>query len=450
MVSKLRLACALAITLLLAAAAAAIHGLAIERVQASAALELGPVNALVLAVLCAIMVLLACRHLVMLGLSAYDHWQRSRAAAPAPGRAAPPAFVSIVVPAFNEAPMIRNVLESLLAIEYSRFEVIVVDDGSSDQTFLRALPYQRRRPDVEFRVLAKGNGGKFDALNHGIAMARGEIVVCIDGDGILQPDALRHCVGHFDDPAVGAVAGNVRVANRGTVWSAMQALEYISGYGLTKRAQSCGGVVTIVPGPLGAFRKSALAEVNGYDGDTFAEDFDLTLKLLSMGWHVVYEPRAVVLTEAPERTLELMRQRYRWTRGSLQVLLKRRRRLFRPATAQLRCAGLWYLMFEYLGLPALHVAAQVLFVCGGLALGVHELIAFWWLQLVVLESAVLAFCLAVENEPPWLVAVSPLFRVFYLTVLDVARLLAMAEQFARVGMSWDKVARLGRFSAAGG
>jgi cellulose synthase/poly-beta-1,6-N-acetylglucosamine synthase-like glycosyltransferase len=165
---------------------------------------------------------------------------------------------------------------------------------------------------------------------------------------------------------------------------------------------------------------------------------------------VVYEPRAVVLTEAPERTLDLMRQRYRWTRGSLQVLLKRRRRLFRPAAAQLRCAGLWYLMFEYLGLPALHVGAQLLFVCGGLVLGVHELIAFWWLQLVVLESAVLAFCLAVEDEPPWLIAVSPLFRVFYLTVLDAARLFAMAEQFARVGMSWDKVARLGRIPASSG
>ena len=449
-IRQLRLACALAVIPLLAAAALAIHHLAIGHAHAGPAVQVGAASALLLGLLCAILVLLACRHLVLLGLSAFDHWQRARPAAPAPGRAAPPPLVSVIVPAFNEAPMIRNVLESLLALEYSRFEVIVVDDGSSDQTFLRALPYQRRRPDVEFRVLAKANGGKFDALNHGIAMARGEIVVCIDGDGIVQPDALRHCVAHFDDPRVGAVAGKVRVANPRTVWSALQALEYISGYGLAKRAQSLGGVVTIVPGPLGAFRKSALAEVNGYDGDTFAEDFDLTLKLLSMGWHVVYEPRAVVRTEAPERTLELMRQRYRWTRGSLQVLLKRRRRLFRPAAASLRCAGLWYLMFEYLGLPALHVAAQVAFVAGGLALGVHELVAYWWLQLVVLESAVLAFCMAVEDESPWLIAISPLFRVFYLTVLDVARLLAAAEQFGRVGMSWDKVARLGRISPASG
>jgi len=98
------------------------------------------------------------------------------------------------------------VLESLLQVRYSRFEVVVVDDGSSDQTFLRALPFGRRA-EVEFRVLTKANGGKFDALNHGIAHARGEIVVCIDGDSLLDPDALRHCVAHFEDPKVGAVAG---------------------------------------------------------------------------------------------------------------------------------------------------------------------------------------------------------------------------------------------------
>jgi len=170
------------------------------------------------------------------------------------------------------------------------------------------------------RVLVKANGGKFDALNHGIAHARGEIVVCIDGDSIIERDALRYLVAHFDDPSVGAVAGNVRVANRATIWSGLQALEYVVGLGLAKRAQSAGGAVTIVPGPAGAFRKTALAEVNAYDGDTFAEDFDLTMKLLEAGWHVVYEPRAIVLTEAPERTLDLLRQRYRWTRGSLQVL----------------------------------------------------------------------------------------------------------------------------------
>jgi cellulose synthase/poly-beta-1,6-N-acetylglucosamine synthase-like glycosyltransferase len=442
-----RIAPPVALAALLGAAAIWMQALAVSAaVHAQAFGALGPVSKVIAAMLLGAMVLLACRHLVMLGLAAFDYCAPSAAAAA--GSPAPP-FVSIIVPAFNEGPNIAQVLESLLAVQYPRFEVIVVDDGSSDQTFLRALPF-RRRPGVAYRVLTKSNGGKFDALNHGIAQARGEIVVCIDGDSLLHPDALRHCVAHFEDPRIGAVAGNVRVANRGTGWSALQALEYVVGYGLAKRAQSAARAVTIVPGPLGAFRKSALSQVNGYDGDTFAEDFDLTIKLLGAGWHIVYEPRAVVFTEAPERTLELLKQRYRWTRGSLQVLRKRARSFATPLRDPLRFAGVCYLALECLALPALHVAAQVLFVVGGLWLGAHPLVIYWWLQLILLECAVAAFCVAVEDERSWLVALSPVFRSFYMLVLDVARLLATVEEFRGVRMGWDKLARLGSFKPTKG
>lgn len=396
-------------------------------------------------VMCVFLVILAARYLLLIGLAAYAQSQPARE--PWSSAHGEPPFVSIIVPAFNEAPMIAAVLDSLLAIEYPHFEVIVVDDGSSDQTFLRALPY-RRRAGMEIRVLAKANGGKFDALNHGIAQARGEIVVCIDGDSLVEREALKYLVSHFEDPAVGAVAGNVRVLNRATIWSGLQALEYVVGLGLLKRAQSAGGAVTIVPGPLGAFRKSALAEVNGYDGDTFAEDFDLTVKLLGRGWHVLYEPRAVVLTEAPERTLDLLRQRYRWTRGSLQVLAKRQRGFVTLRAAPLRCVGLWYLGFEALGLPLLHVGAQLLFVVGGFALGLHELVLYWWLQLLLLDCATALYCICVEEESARLALLAPFFRVFYLVVLDAARLFAAYDQFAQVRMNWDKLERLSRLQVA--
>ena len=206
--------------------------------------------------------------------------------------------------------------------------------------------------------------------------------------------------------------------------------------------------MTIVPGPLGAFRKAALADANGYDGDTFAEDFDLTIKLLGAGWHVVYEPRAVVLTEAPERTLDLLRQRYRWTRGSLQVLAKRKHGFFSPRGSLLRFLGLWYLGFEALGLPALHVGAQLLFVCSGLLLGLHELLLYWWLQLLLLDCATALYCVCVEEESPQLALLAPFFRIFYLVVLDVARLFAAFDELGHVHMHWDKVARLGRLAPA--
>lgn len=443
-----RVAALLLLCAAMMAAAIGAHHFAVIEVHGDSPVE-GTVAGVIVAVMFVFLLLLGARYLLYLALAAYAQsrpaprpWSPAEAQAPAP-------FVSIIVPAFNEAPMIRGVLESLLAIDYPNCEVIVVDDGSSDQTFLRALAYQRRREDIEIRVLAKANGGKSDALNHGIAHARGEIVVCIDGDSILHRDAIKHLVMHFDDPDIGAVAGNVRVVNRATVWSGLQALEYVIGLGLLKRAQSAAGAVTIVPGPIGAFRKTALAEANGYDGDTFAEDFDLTLKLLGAGWHVVYEPRAVVFTEAPERTLDLLRQRYRWTRGSLQALAKRKRGFLTPASGPLRCVALWYLAFEALGLPALHVGAQALFVFGGFFLGMHEVLLYWWLQLLLLDCATAVYCVCVEEESAPLALLAPLFRIFYLIVLDVARLFAAWDEFARVGMSWDKLARLGRLASTG-
>ncbi len=438
----MRRAIAIAITAMLVAASLWMHALAGPAFTASFAL-LGPASKTIVLVLLGVLLILGCRHLLLLGLAMYEHCTRT-VAREAPDARLP--FISIIVPAYNEGPMIAQVLESLNRVRYTRFVVVVVDDGSSDQTFLRALPFRRQR-GVEYRVFTKSNGGKFDALNHGIARARGEIVVCIDGDSLLHPDVLLHCAGHFDDPRVGAVAGKVRVANRGTLWSMLQALEYLVGYGLAKRAQSLARAVTIVPGPLGAFRKSALAQVKGYDGDSFAEDFDLTMKLLGAGWHVLYEPRAIVFTEAPEATVDLLRQRYRWTRGSLQVLRKRAHWL-RKLRDPLRFGGTAYVALECLALPGLHVAAQVLFVTGGLWLSAHEVVIYWWLQLLVLECAVVAFCVAVEDEHPAFILLTPVFRAFYMVALDMARLLATLEEFKGVAMGWDKVARLGRFGAA--
>jgi biofilm PGA synthesis N-glycosyltransferase PgaC len=446
MIVPARIAVVSAAALALGAAALGLHSLAIRTAAQTHSFEaLGAASKAIVLVLLGLTVLLGCRHLILLGLALWEHATGQTALAQPAELHLP--TVSIVIPAFNEAPMIAAVLESLLAVRYPRLEVIVVDDGSSDHTFLRALAFRRRR-DIDYRILTQSNGGKFDALNHGVAQARGEIVLCIDGDSVLHPEAVLHCVAHFDDPRVGAVAGRVRVANQGTAWSVLQALEYLVGHGLAKRAQSAARAVFIVPGPLGAFRKSALAQVGGYEGDSFAEDFDLTLKLLGAGWHVVYEPRAVVFTEAPERTLDLLRQRYRWTRGSLQALRKRAQYLRAPLSEPLPFAGVAYLAFESLALPALHVGAQLLFVIGGLALGAHELVIHWWLQLMLLECAVVAFCLVVEDENPALVLLVPVYRSFYMVVLDVARVLSALEEFRGVAMGWDKIARQGNIRPA--
>ena len=150
----------------------------------------------------------------------------------------------------------------------------------------------------------------------------------MDGDSALHPDTLRRAIRHFEDPAIGAVAGNVKVVNRTNLLSSLQALEYIEGLNMVRAAQGFFRLVNIIPGPIGIFRKSALEQVGGYDHDTFAEDCDLTLKLLLDGWQVNYEPGAIAYTEAPEKMLDLLKQRYRWTRGILQAISKHKRRLW--------------------------------------------------------------------------------------------------------------------------
>jgi cellulose synthase/poly-beta-1,6-N-acetylglucosamine synthase-like glycosyltransferase len=200
----------------------------------------------------------------------------------------------------------------------------------------------------------------------------------MDGDSRLAPDTLRHAVRHFADARVAAVAGNVKVVNRHNLWSRLQALEYIEGLNLPRRAQGFMHAVTIIPGPLGMFRRDVLAAVGGYDTDTYAEDADLTLKILTAGWHVVYEERAIAWTEAPELLLDLIKQRYRWTRGILQALGKRPGWLIRPRRGSLVWLSLSVMFFEAILWPAMNVLGNLLFVVATLYEGSAAGVFYWW------------------------------------------------------------------------
>jgi cellulose synthase/poly-beta-1,6-N-acetylglucosamine synthase-like glycosyltransferase len=270
-------------------------------------------------ILALLLVILIVRYALLLWLG-YLHHIEGRASGATEAAQAP---VTIIVPVHNEAIVVESALRSLLALDYPAYDVIVVDDGSTDATFRVASRMQGTHGRVTLRVVTKPNGGKASALNAGIALARTPYVLCMDGDSRLSHDTLRQGMRHFADPRVGAVAGNVKVVNRDNAWTRLQALEYIEGLNMPRRAQGFLRVVNIIPGPIGIFRRDVLASVGGYDTDTFAEDADVTLKILTRGWHIVYEERAVAWTEAPETFQQLIKQRYRWTRGILQALRKR-------------------------------------------------------------------------------------------------------------------------------
>jgi poly-beta-1,6 N-acetyl-D-glucosamine synthase len=353
-------------------------------------------------------------------------------------------MVTLVVPAYNEGLVIQAALRSLLLLDYPNYEIVVIDDGSTDDTYEKAMVVANESREIRVRVITKRNGGKAEALNTGMTVARGEFVLNMDGDTKLSSNTLRACIRHFENPRVGAVAGNVKVLNRENVWSNIQALEYVEGLAMARKAQSFMRVVNIIPGPLGMFRKSVLKQVGGYDHDTFAEDCDLTLKILMRGWHIAYEPTAIAWVETPSRLLDLLKQRYRWTRGILQATRKHSHAMFQPRKAGVNFYILWYMMFEGIIWPFSTVLGNVFFVYVGLQYGLAVLLLYWWLQLTVLDVVAAAYCVIIEEEDPSLVIYAIMFRLFYINIIDIAKVFATIEEWRGNAMTWGKLDREGK------
>lgn len=353
-------------------------------------------------------------------------------------------FVSIVVPAFNEGEVIESSLASLLELRYPYYEIVAVDDGSTDDTFERMRTFEGNHYGVRVSVFRKENSGKADTLNYGIRRSKAPIVVCMDSDSRLTAESLRYAVKHFTDPDVGAVAGNVKVANRHNIWTKLQALEYIEGLNIVRKAQAFFRSVNVIPGPMGIFRRTTLERVGGYDSDTFAEDFDLTVKVLADGWRIAYEPKAVAWTEAPEELLDIIKQRYRWSRGILQTIRKQRRLLTHSEGNATTPIALWYMLFEGLAWPVMNIFANLFFVWIALLYGMTKLLVLWWVLLTVLDVIIAVHAIAMEKEDMKLALYSFFYRFFYILIIDVCKVFATLEELIGLDMAWGKLARKGR------
>jgi cellulose synthase/poly-beta-1,6-N-acetylglucosamine synthase-like glycosyltransferase/spore germination protein YaaH/peptidoglycan/xylan/chitin deacetylase (PgdA/CDA1 family) len=231
--------------------------------------------------------------------------------------------VTVVIAAFNEAKVITRTIRAVLANEYEPLDVIVVDDGSQDDTSGAIARELGEHPRV--RVFRQENGGKASALNHGIGIATGEIIIALDADTIFARDTIVKLVRHFADPLVGAVAGNVKVGNRVNPLTYWQSIEYVTSQNLDRRAYAQINSVTVVPGAVGAWRREAILQAGGYTTDTMAEDMDLTWRIRRIGWRIDNEAEAIGYTEAPDSIRNLFKQRFRWAFGTLQCLWKHRR-----------------------------------------------------------------------------------------------------------------------------
>ena len=346
-------------------------------------------------------------------------------------------FVSVIVPAYNEEKVIESTIKSLMDLSYPKKEIIIVDDGSKDRTLEIARLFQN-----SITVLHKENGGKASALNFGVEHARGEIVVIVDADTILEKNALVSLVNGFTtNKNLGAVGGNIKIRNRSNLLTWCQSLEYIAGINIVRRAFDIFGTINMIPGALGAFKKSELLKVNGFNDDTLAEDFDATIKLIKNGITAQANNNAIAYTEAPQTLGDLCIQRKRWYRGNLQVFVKHFDVLLDPKSS------LYNLIFPFmllsmLVLPSIGmvvVGASIFAILSGEGLFVLTIFTLF----IILQHLQTALAVRLDGEDPKVIAYSFFAVVGYKQIVDFLLIKATFEEFLKRKAVWAGVKRIG-------
>jgi cellulose synthase/poly-beta-1,6-N-acetylglucosamine synthase-like glycosyltransferase/peptidoglycan/xylan/chitin deacetylase (PgdA/CDA1 family)/spore germination protein YaaH len=381
------------------------------------------------------MALVLARTAVVLAL-AFLHWRQGRRWRIVENFKPP---LSVLVPAYNEGKVIAATLRSVLATRYeSPIEVIVVDDGSTDDTYAAAEAVAKADPRV--RLFSQLNQGKAAALQRALSEAANDIVVFIDADTRIARDAFTKLVQPLAEARVGAVSGHARVGNRRSFLARCQDLEYICGFNLDRRAYSLWNCITVAPGAISAFRKSAIADAGGFSRDTLAEDTDLTLAVHRAGYRVDYAPDAVAWTEAPESVRALAKQRFRWAFGTLQSIWKHRDLTFSrraPGLGWFSLPSVWFFQL------ALVAAAPLIDLAFLYAVVVERQIAVLPYFLAFIGAdLVLALAACVMERESWRAALRIIpMRFLYRPLLSYVVWKAILRALKGAWVGWGKLDR---------
>jgi len=346
--------------------------------------------------------------------------------------------ISVIIPAYNEEKVITHTINALIETKYPDKEIIFVDDGSTDKTLEIVNQFKGK-----ITILHKENGGKATALNYGIACSNGEIIVIVDADTIIGRNALTDIIKGFEvHDKVVAVAGNVKVRNRTNWITKCQALEYITGIQIVRRAFDVFGSITIVPGALGAFKKSMVEECGSYGKDTIVEDYDQTIKLLKAGLTTSGSTKATAYTEAPNTLKDFVQQRKRWFRGNIQVFKRHSDALTNPRFGYLQKLSLPYLFLGMVITPiiGLTVIAMAIFgIIRGDGLYVLQVTSVF----VVVHYLMTALALRIDGEDMRLLPYAGFLVFGYKQIIDVLLLRALVENFRHTKATWTSAKRIG-------
>jgi cellulose synthase/poly-beta-1,6-N-acetylglucosamine synthase-like glycosyltransferase len=349
-------------------------------------------------------------------------------------------LVSVIVPAYNEEKWIKQTLGSLLEVDYENKEIVVVDDGSTDSTYYIASMMGKSNQNI--RVFQKVNGGKASAINYGLLVSSGEIVVITDADGLVSHGSLKEIVGFFRDPNVVGVAGNIRVINKNNVLTYCQAVEYAVGINLHRAATTSFGVVEVLPGPLSAFRRRAIDKVGGFDSDTLVEDADFTKKLLKTGNVLQCTSRAFAYTEAPSTLRGFIKQRTRWYRGNIQTFLKHKD--IRDYLGNLFLSSILYpwTFLQIFVQPWLGPVALLSFFIS-LYSGTFKEIQNIFIVFLFMQFIISGVSVKKGEEDPKLILFSPFLILGYKHLIDLIKIRCIIEHIVRRQTRWNKLDRTG-------
>jgi peptidoglycan/xylan/chitin deacetylase (PgdA/CDA1 family)/glycosyltransferase involved in cell wall biosynthesis len=345
---------------------------------------------------------------------------------------------SIIVPAYNECVGIERAVLSLVASDYPEYEVIVVDDGSTDGTgdVVEKLGLDR------VTVLRQANAGKAAALNRGLAAARHPIIAMVDADTLFEPISLRRLVAPLGDQRVGAVSGNTKVGNRHGLLGRWQHIEYVMGFNLDRRLYDVLRCMPTVPGAIGAFRREALAVAGGVSSDTLAEDTDVTIAIGRAGWEVVYAEDARAWTEAPASLSALWRQRYRWSFGTMQAVWKHRAAVWRRGEGRIGRRGIPYLVLFQIVLPALAPLID-LFALYGVVFLDPVPVAAYWLAFNAIQLALGWYAFRLDHESPRPLWTVPVQQFVYRQLMYMVVLESLLSAIRGVRLRWQHLERTG-------
>ncbi|HEY3814477.1 MAG TPA: glycosyltransferase [Caulobacteraceae bacterium] len=367
--------------------------------------------------------------------------------------------VSVLIPCFNEERVIVASVRQILNSDWKDLDILVLDDGSTDRT--AEVVEEAFKDEPRVRLMRFENGGKASALNRGLKEVKGEIVVALDADTQFPPETIGRLARWFADPKIGAVAGNALVGNRMNLITRWQALEYVTAQNLERRALAVLGAVTVVPGAVGAWRRTALDEVGGYPTDTLAEDQDLTIAIQQAGWKVTFDADARAFTESPDTVKGLLKQRFRWSFGTLQCLWKHRSGLFskkNPALGFVALPQVWLFQIAMTVVsPLVDVAVVLSLISAWMAAQSHpgewntddmiRAIAYW-MAFVLLDLAAGVVGMIMEPRAPWKdLPWLPLQRFGYRQLMYYVVVKAVANAVRGHRVLWGKLERKGTVAA---